>query len=158
MWIYLYNSVYPKPLELGTLNFETMLTTSLCVMCRISHVPCHVTCDTWQVKGDMWRMTRYTWLVTYDIFIYIFYYIKQYKLVELVGGGSVINGSTPSSLLYCKFLPINAVHASVTSYSSGPQPGSFLWLGQHSSNSCVITITQWLVWAACHANLSSMYC
>ena len=58
-------SVNPKPLELGSENFETIVTTHCvsCVTCHMSHVPCHVS----RVK----------------------------KKVGLFGGGSVINGAYP---------------------------------------------------------------
>ena len=50
----------------------------------MSHVTCPVSCVTCQVSGVTCHV---------ELFIYLFY-----KVVELVGGGSVINGSTPSSL------------------------------------------------------------
>ena len=51
-WKYLQNSVYPKPLELGCWNFETMFTTPCvsCFTCHVSHVTCHVSCVTCHVS------------------------------------------------------------------------------------------------------------
>ena len=45
-------SVNPKPLELGSENFETIVTTHCvsCVTCHMSHVPCHVS----RVKKKWW--------------------------------------------------------------------------------------------------------
>ena len=52
-----------------------------CVTCHMSRVTCH--------------MSRVTYI--YIFFYFLFFFL--YKLVELVGGGSVINGATPSSYL-----------------------------------------------------------
>ena len=70
-------------------------------MCHVSHVRvlCHMSCVTCQISG-----------VTCHKKIYINVYIslkkiiqqiiqKKYKVGNLVGGGSVINGDTLSSLL-----------------------------------------------------------
>ena len=72
---YLHNSVYPKPLELGSWNFETMFNTP-CVpygTCHISLVKCHMS----------------------HVICHVSYVKKKYNLVDLVGGGSVINGANP---------------------------------------------------------------
>ena len=67
--------------ELGTSNFETMFTAPCvshircqlsCVMCQVSGVPCHI-CFCNKTKNN--------------------------NNVELLVGGSVINGATPSSFV-----------------------------------------------------------
>ena len=67
----LQNITTPKPLELRSWNFETTFTTP-CVL-RV----------TFPVSHDMYHVSKEK--------------KKSYNLVELVGGGSVNNGPTPSS-------------------------------------------------------------
>ena len=57
------------------------------VMCHVSHVMCHMSCVTCHVSGV----------------IIIYFFLKE---VKLVGGGSFINGATPSSLISGKFDPM----------------------------------------------------
>ena len=62
--------------DLGSRNFETMFTNPRCVTSHTSHVTCHmsrVTCHMSNINDKK----------------------KVYNLVELVGGGSVINGAYP---------------------------------------------------------------
>ena len=63
--------INPKPLELGSWNFERMFTPHhvSCVICHASHVRCHVSC--------------------------VMFFFFSDRVVELVGGGSVINGAYP---------------------------------------------------------------
>ena len=51
----------------------------LCVTCHMSHVMCHMSSVRWQVSG----VKCHSFLVCVD------------KMVELVGGGSLINGAYP---------------------------------------------------------------
>ena len=65
-----------------------------CVTCRVSHVICrmsHVTCHMSCVMCHMSHVTCYMSHVT----VYIYIYISFYKVVELIGEGSVINGRYP---------------------------------------------------------------
>ena len=61
----LQDTVYPKPEELESWTFERMFTPNMCHM-HMSHVMRHVS---------------------------LFFFSCFYKAVELVGGGSVINGA-----------------------------------------------------------------
>ena len=85
LWKYLHNSVYPKLLELGSCNFETMFTTPC-----VSRVKCHVSCATCHMSHFMCHLWHDTCQVS-QVIIYFF----NYNLFELVGGGSVINGAYP---------------------------------------------------------------
>ena len=62
------------------LKFLEKVHLSPPVMCKVSHVMCHVSHVTSHVSH--------------------FWFFFVYKEVELVGGGSVINGAYPSSFLY----------------------------------------------------------
>ena len=81
----LQNTFTPKPWELGTWHFETMITTPCvsCNMCHMSPVKRHMSC----VRCHESILKK-----------------KRKKVVELVGGGSVINRATPYSLEITCFL------------------------------------------------------
>ena len=49
-----------------------------CVTCQVSHVTCDVSCVTCDMSHEMWHN------------FFIFFYFFLYKLLELVGEGSVI--------------------------------------------------------------------
>ena len=51
LWKYLHSTVYPKPKELGSWNFERMFTPKTCVTCHVSHVRCQVSGVRCQVTG-----------------------------------------------------------------------------------------------------------
>ena len=80
----LQNTVYPKPLDLGSWNVERMFTPpTMCCASRVTRQVSSVTCHVWSV----------------NIFFEYFFLGGGDKVVKLVKGGSVINGPTPSSLL-----------------------------------------------------------
>ena len=57
--------------------------------CRVSHVTCHVSRVTYRMSHVTCHMSRVT-------FFFLFF---SDQLVKLIGGGSVINGATPSSFV-----------------------------------------------------------
>ena len=61
----------------------------------MSQVTCHVSPVRWQVAGGRWQVADVPCQVSCVIFYYFF---KSELVVELVGGGSVINGTTQYSL------------------------------------------------------------
>ena len=76
LWEYLQNTVYTKPLDLGSSNVETMLNNP-CVSSityHVSHVTCRMSCDK-------------------------FFLQTKNKVYELLGGGCVINGLNPVKFL-----------------------------------------------------------
>ena len=88
--------------KLGTWNFERMFTPQhmSSVTCHMSYVTCHVSHVTYKKIVIIYIFFLYIYPLKqtnknyYDKFIFL----QKYKVVVLVGGGSVINGATPSSL------------------------------------------------------------
>ena len=106
------NSITPKPLELDSWNFKRMFTLHcMCVKCQVSFVSCHLS----PVTCHLSHVTCHT--IT-------FYFLKSIKLkskqikslqnnkkkkhkknkvVELVGGGTVINKAYPVYFFFAFF-------------------------------------------------------
>ena len=66
-----------------------------CVMCHVSHIMCHVSPVTCHVSPVTCHMSKNMLHVLNKENIYIYPSEKFDKVVELVGGGSVINGAYP---------------------------------------------------------------
>ena len=66
-------------------------------MAQVTHVTCHVSRVTWHMSRVTCHMAR---VLCHNFFLFKFFLEKE---VKLVGGGSVINGATPSSLLIYTF-------------------------------------------------------
>ena len=99
LWKYLQNTVSPKPQELRGWTFKRMFTphTVSHVTCQMSPVILHVSYVTCHMSCVM-------------LFFYFFY-----KVVELVGWGSVINRATPSSFFHIlSYLPRPGYNSQVT--------------------------------------------
>ena len=65
------------------------------VKCHMSHVTCHVSHVTFFFIFFLYLFIFFFFL--FYFFIFYFYFFSD-KVVELISGGSVINGATPSSL------------------------------------------------------------
>ena len=90
---YFPNTVNPKPEELGSWNFERMFIPP--------HIMCHVSCVTGHLSPVTFQMSYVKKNICF-LKIYkkkIIPHIKLHNVVELVDGGSVNTGPTPSSLL-----------------------------------------------------------
>ena len=82
---------------------------TLCIMCHMSCVPCHMSCVMSHVSHVMCHLSRVTCHLSkyyffnfhflfciFRFFCFVFYHKKIVdKVMELVGGGSVINGAYP---------------------------------------------------------------
>ena len=118
---YLLNTLIPKPEELGSWNFETMFIPLYvsCVTCHMSRVMCHVSCVTCHVSPVTGHGAH--------VIFYLFFFLtkksikkKLDNVVELVDGGSVINGPTSSSLRASHFAStLNSLTLYLWSISSG---------------------------------------
>ena len=94
------------------------------VKCHMSRVMCHVSC----VTCHMSRVTCHVSHVTCHMsHLFIFFFFPD-KVVELIGGRSVINGATPSSFI-TQIRPLYTLAVSTNIYT-GVFPGfSRGWLG-----------------------------
>ena len=65
------------------------------VMCHMSRVMCHVSCVMCHVSRVTCHMSKKKLYFNFLIFFLLLFLKKLDKVVELVGGGSVINGAYP---------------------------------------------------------------
>ena len=90
----------------------------------MSHVPCHVSRVTCQVSCVI-------------IFLSCFFFFSLDKVGELVGEGSVINGATPSSLIYkdavCRIAPASEGLSNIALHCSAVQYSTVEWSTVHCS-------------------------
>ena len=100
-WLFIYFIVNIH-WELESWNFERMFTPHhvSCVTCHISRVTCHLSPVTCHVSPAHVTCQKYIFLHFHykkNIYIYYFFTLQKIfdKVVELVGGGSVINGAYP---------------------------------------------------------------
>ena len=72
-------------------------------MCHVSRVMCHVSCVMCHVSHVTCHMSKYYFLTFFylkKIYGFSLYLKKLDKVVELVGGESVINGAYPVKFYY----------------------------------------------------------
>ena len=86
-----------------------------CVMCHMSHVPCHLSPVMCHVSCVTFHMSNYFFYLKKKMF---FCLKKMDKVVELVSGGSIINGAYPVQFLWWS----QSVEGLL---SAGPTPCSF---------------------------------
>ena len=92
------------------------------VRCHVSGVTCQVSRVTCQVSRVRCHVSHVRYQVSHAMCIYIYIYIFFfYKMVELVSGGSVINGANvmPMSLIYPVLVALKRHFGLQPQYSHG---------------------------------------